>query len=1076
MQGREVAAPDWLRVQIETRLADALPEAQISFGSIVAVLEQGWRPTLSVRDVQVRSQEGAEVVSFSNVEAGLDTAALLERRLSLSKLDVSGVFVSLRREPDGPIALSSGTQAGSVTRQAPTLVQLINELDEILLQPAVSALKQLNVDAITLRYEDERADRAWTIDGGRMRLTREGQALQIAVDLAILGGGAGVATLEANYAGAIDELASEFGVTITDLDAADIASQGPAFSWLQALNAPISGALRGGVNADGSFAPLNATLQIGAGVIQPTPQANPIPIQSARSYFTYAPDAKTLRFDELSVQSAWGSGRLEGQAVLGAIRAGQIEDMVGQLRLSDLTVNPAGLYPEPVNIEAAELDFRLGLAPFALELGRLDITDKGETLTAYGTLSADQKGWDIAVDGSLGALQPDRLLELWPARVVPKTRDWIRQNILGGDLSNISGALRLSQGERPLTYLSFDYDNSNVRFVKNMPPIQNGKGHGTLVDNRFVIVLDAGEVEAIEGGLLDVAGSSFIIPDVTAKPDPPAVVRLIANSSVTAALSMLDQRPLEVMQKANIPVSVAQGRAFLQGTIALPLKKKAPVEEISFDVSGVITDVRSDRLVKDRVLKAPLLELTGSEKGVRLSGAGSLDGVALDVVWTQPIGPVGVPQTSRVRGTAQITQAALQAFNIDVPAGMLSGTGAADIALDITKGVPPALTLSSDLQGLTLSIPPVSWGKAAQTPAQLDIAVRLGDDPQVEAITLDAPGLFAQGNIALNSGGTLDRIRLDTVRAGGWLDASVDLVGRGAGAPLGVELRGGTLDLRRAQLGGAGAGSGANTPLSVVLDRLQVSDTIAITDLRGDFSTGGGLDGAFEGAINGAAPVQGQIVPTNGRSAVRIRSNDAGRVFGAAGLLRQARDGQLDLVLRPVGNDGAFDGSLKVADARIMDAPAIAALLNSISIVGLVNELSGNGIFFDEITADFRMTPSRITLREASAVGSSMGLSMDGVYEPDSGRLDMQGVISPVYILNSIGSFLTRKGEGLFGFNYSISGTAKDPKVFVNPLSALAPGMLRNLFRGNLPEVELEDGEAPKPERRAPIAADRESR
>ncbi len=111
------------------------------------------------------------------------------------------------------------------------------------------------------------------------------------------------------------------------------------------------------------------------------------------------------------------------------------------------------------------------------------------------------------------------------------------------------------------------------------------------------------------------------------------------------------------------------------------------------------------------------------------------------------------------------------------------------------------------------------------------------------------------------------------------------------------------------------------------------------------------------------------------------------------------------------------------------------------------------------------MTPDRITLRDAAAVGASMGLSMDGVFEPDSGRLQMQGVISPVYMLNSIGSVLTRKGEGLFGFNYSISGTTKDPKVSVNPLSALAPGMFRNLFRADKPEVALENGEPiPQPE------------
>ncbi len=70
----------------------------------------------------------------------------------------------------------------------------------------------------------------------------------------------------------------------------------------------------------------------------------------------------------------------------------------------------------------------------------------------------------------------------------------------------------------------------------------------------------------------------------------------------------------------------------------------------------------------------------------------------------------------------------------------------------------------------------------------------------------------------------------------------------------------------------------------------------------------------------------------------------------------------------------------------------------------------------------------------------------------------MQGVITPTYLLNGIGSVLTRKGEGVFGFNYALSGNAQSPDVWVNPLSALTPGMFRNLFRKAPPVVEALDG------------------
>lgn len=172
----------------------------------------------------------------------------------------------------------------------------------------------------------------------------------------------------------------------------------------------------------------------------------------------------------------------------------------------------------------------------------------------------------------------------------------------------------------------------------------------------------------------------------------------------------------------------------------------------------------------------------------------------------------------------------------------------------------------------------------------------------------------------------------------------------------------------------------------------------------------------------------------------------------------------MELELLPVGSGGAFDGKLRVNDVRITNAPAMAALLNSISVVGLINELNGDGIYFADVEADFRLSPSQITVREASAVGASLGLSMDGIFVPATGAIQLQGVISPIYALNAVGSVLTRRGEGLFGFNYSITGSVEDPSVFVNPLTALAPGMFRNLFRRAEPEVPLESGEERPPE------------
>jgi hypothetical protein len=132
----------------------------------------------------------------------------------------------------------------------------------------------------------------------------------------------------------------------------------------------------------------------------------------------------------------------------------------------------------------------------------------------------------------------------------------------------------------------------------------------------------------------------------------------------------------------------------------------------------------------------------------------------------------------------------------------------------------------------------------------------------------------------------------------------------------------------------------------------------------------------------------------------------------------------------------------------------LAELINAISVVGLLEQLQGSGLLFAETEAVFRLTPRAVQINRASAVGASLGVSLSGLYVLNGGRLDMQGVVSPIYLLNGIGAIFTRKGEGLFGFNYRVQGTASAPDVSVNPLSILTPGMFREIFRSPPPQLE----------------------
>ena len=88
-------------------------------------------------------------------------------------------------------------------------------------------------------------------------------------------------------------------------------------------------------------------------------------------------------------------------------------------------------------------------------------------------------------------------------------------------------------------------------------------------------------------------------------------------------------------------------------------------------------------------------------------------------------------------------------------------------------------------------------------------------------------------------------------------------------------------------------------------------------------------------------------------------------------------------------------------------------------------------------------------------MGPSLGVTLEGRYDTAARRLRLQGVVSPLYIVNGLlqrvpilGRVIGgRPGEGLLGANFAVTGTAAQPEVSVNPLSALAPGATREFFQ-----------------------------
>ena len=1049
--GKSFRLPTFAVAEIEARLNGGLvgarlpPGTAVSLGSVELAVDEAFLPRFRLGDLRLLDPEGRSMMALPEALVTFDPASFLTGAARPTQVRLVGARLSVRRNAEGKVDLEFGNSAAGPK----SLGEVLDAAVALASAPGLRSLRTVEAEGLTLTLTDDRAGRSWELGDGRLSIDNRPGEIAAELGLTLIGADT---PAQATLVLVTDKAdgAARLSATLDNMASTDLAALAPPLAFLGAVKAPISGKVTAGITKDGALSGFEAELSLDAGSIDPGAGAREIAFDRAGLSLRYDPVTARLSLTGVSVESASLRLRASGHGDLVTadglpLTPGAMPDkLLAQIVFSEMVVDPEGLFQEPVTFSQGALDVRLSLAPLRVEIGQLALVDpSGDRLLLSGDVVAADGGWSGALDVSLDRVDAAGLLKLWPVSAVTKTRTWFAENVGQAELADVRAALRLTPGQPPRFTLGYEFAEAEVRFVRTLPPVLAARGHATLENKTYTVKLERGHIIPPEGGRIEADGSVFQVIDVTQHPAT-AEISLVTSSALTATLSLLDQEPFSFFSKAGQPVNLGDGRAELKTTLFMPLKPKIKLEDVSYVVSGRIVNFISPALVPGRILTAPEVTVAVDPDGLALSGKGMLDLLPIDLTYVQGFGPEQKGR-ARVNGTVMLSDAALRDLGVELPEGSIKGEGPAAIDIALVNGRAPQLTLTSTLTGLALRLDALGWAKPAKTRGSLDLEARLTRSPVVERLVLKAPGLEAQGKITTLEGGGLDEARFTSVRAGNWLDAPVTLTGTGRKSAPKVAVTGGKMDLRAMpDLGGGGGGG----PVTLALERLVVSSGIAMTDFRGDFDTSGGLKGQFTALVNGGGAIAGAVAPFKaGGNAIRITSDNAGAVMASAGIFDKGRGGTLDLTLLPRGPEGHYNGKATFTRLRVQDAPALAGLLSAISVVGLLEQMAGEGLAFNNGEVQFILTPDAVEITQGSAVGASLGISFAGLYESASGRLDLQGVISPIYLVNAVGQIFSRRGEGLFGFNYQLTGTATDPQVSVNPLSVFTPGMFREIFR-----------------------------
>jgi hypothetical protein len=759
-------------------------------------------------------------------------------------------------------------------------------------------------------------------------------------------------------------------------------------------------------------------------------------------------------------------------ALNGSVKLSLDEQIVPQELTVDVTgrqgkiVLPA-LWAQPLAINGLGVQASLHLQTHQVELQQawLDIggvkisadmkaipMDPQQPDTLSVTAHAAIKDWPLA-----------RVAEIWPALVAPNPRDWIMNNMSVGRFPEVAAdASWTAQWHEPdamqnlALKAKLSLENATIKYLDGMPPVTGVNATGDADRSSLTIHIAGGKADKV------VLGAAPIVITGLDAADQNISIELVGKNSVSDVIRLIDQPPLHYARAVGLQPDQVAGMAVLDVKLGFPLLKALPLAKIS--------DLASDKLVKGLSIKQGALDLAVDGEKLSVTGKASYNGVLLDTVYRQvfsaPIKPAApvLQSSATLRGVLEADD--LSRLGLPM-AEAVSGTIPATLTYEKTFTAPATLQLNADFSPATIKLPMLGWDKIDKQTASAKIKLELDK----KAVTLKQFELKGQQlDIAVR--GTLDSATMTPITLTcqpckiGRTDmrAKLDFV---AGQLDEVALTGAVLDYHDpADTEKSVAPTQPSTPAKPIkirldLEKLYQSNEHFFANVRGTLKRDAiGWDMMdLRAMADGKSPLTLMLQPqANGSRKLTMTADDLGDVLRAADVTDQFHDGRLLITGNStVESPYKISGDVLLKKYRVRKLPVLAVLLNAVSFTGFLDMMGGQGLNFDRLEGRFVWEGQRYTLDDVRTAGGALGLNVEGTLDFAANQVDLRGTVVPFSFFNSIisnipivGDIITGgKGGGLVAATYQAKGPVQKPEISVNPVSFLAPGILRRIFFQN---------------------------
>ncbi|HMF05912.1 MAG TPA: AsmA-like C-terminal domain-containing protein, partial [Methylocella sp.] len=837
---------------------------------------------------------------------------------------------------------------------------------------------------------------------------------------------------------------------------------------------PLSGDFDIRLGPDGMIAQAAGQVESGPGYFRfDDPDSEPTMVDKLGGGFHWNPARRIIVIDRL--QMAAGETHFGGSGSLAPPgRAGD----PWSIHLANTEPNAWGAErpgEKPILLDLTDLSARLYAAEKKFTIDKFSFSGPQCGLALAGTFDWFA-GPHLRLGASISPMPIKNVTRLWPSFIAASVRSYLLSHASEGIVEkgtiqvNFDAAdLRAIREEHAPAdanaLVEFTIKNASLGFLPGVPALHGIDGVGRVTGRTAIFTVSNAAIDFGKGHTLTVWGGGFRVADTDPKPIP-AIVEAKAMGSVEAIGELLSHDALKPYASLPLDSSTLSGEVNGNLEIDMSLGSNTGPSDTRLKIDAIASNLTAERLIGNEKLEAATLVVNVDPTGMKASGQGTMFGAPVTVDIARL---AGKPAEASIGMTIDDPMRARLGLGA-LPG--VSGPVAAKFSSPIGTGEKPKAKVELDLNGATIDIPGIS--KPLGQPGKILFTVATNEaSTSLDQIVVDAGPVQARGKMELGPGFSLIAASFPQLKLSSGDELKVDATG--AGDTLKVVVRGTAMDARpflKSVIFDPPKGGTtepkigeehepASRPKEIEFDvKTDVlnghnNQTISGAELlfakRGSEIKQFSLSGTF-----GADQISGNLIGGGPAPRLNLDCDNAGAFLSFLDLYAHMEHGRLSagVLLEP----DALIGVLVINNFVLRDEPALRRLVAEgtpqTDASGQVKRFDTNAVAFNKLQVRFQRDGSRLALSEGTMNGDAIGLTVDGAIDYVHDVVDMKGTFVPVYSLNNIfakipivGPILGgRSEEGLIGLNYRISGLASAPTLNVNPLSAIAPGMFRQIF------------------------------